>query len=106
MIDAILKGNNGTKSVKKHPHSPHGGCLYRTEDGNRCAVGCFIPDEVYVPTMDSDTDTSAETVIDRYDLYQYMPLDAYPMTLMQIRHDNFDDTHKVLLNWIDENVEE
>lgn len=23
------------------------GCAYRTADGNRCAVGCLIPDELY-----------------------------------------------------------
>lgn len=27
-------------------------CLYRGPDGTKCAVGCLIPDEVYVPQMD------------------------------------------------------
>lgn len=27
-------------------------CVYRTEDGRSCAVGCLIPDEVYQPQMD------------------------------------------------------
>ena len=28
-------------------------CAYRGRDGTKCAVGVLIPDEVYVPTMES-----------------------------------------------------
>jgi hypothetical protein len=27
-------------------------CLYRTENGHKCAVGIFIPDELYNPDME------------------------------------------------------
>jgi hypothetical protein len=33
------------------PDQP-GPCLYRTDDGLRCAVGCLIPDELYDPRME------------------------------------------------------
>jgi hypothetical protein len=27
-------------------------CMYRTEDGLKCAIGCLIPDDKYDPKMD------------------------------------------------------
>jgi len=33
----------------------HVGCCYRTADGNRCLIGCFIPDEAYTPEMEGKT---------------------------------------------------
>lgn len=28
------------------------GCAYRDEDGNKCAIGCLVPDDVYNESMD------------------------------------------------------
>lgn len=39
----VKKYNNGTKSLVPVTGSQPQ-CLYRSSDGNRCAVGCFIPD--------------------------------------------------------------
>lgn len=39
---AVLAIKDGLKS-----------CLYRTESGNKCAVGCLIPDELYRPWMEA-----------------------------------------------------
>lgn len=30
----------------------NGACQYRTDDGQKCAVGCLIPDEVYSTEME------------------------------------------------------
>lgn len=30
----------------------NGGCMYRTPDGKRCAVGALIPDELYRPAFE------------------------------------------------------
>jgi hypothetical protein len=30
-----------------------GNCVYRAEDGSKCAVGCLITDEEYVPSMET-----------------------------------------------------
>lgn len=27
-------------------------CLYRTEGGRKCAIGCLIPDDAYIPRME------------------------------------------------------
>ncbi len=36
----IKKYNNGTRASTGHTA---GSCLYKTPNGNRCAIGCFIP---------------------------------------------------------------
>lgn len=28
-------------------------CVYRSEDGNKCAIGCLIPDELYNPSFEN-----------------------------------------------------
>lgn len=35
--------------------SENGMCMYRSKDGNRCAIGLLIPDESYMPKMESLT---------------------------------------------------
>lgn len=32
-------------------------CVYKTENGLKCAVGCLIPDELYDPKMDESSET-------------------------------------------------
>ncbi len=31
----------------------HESCVYRDGNGLKCAVGCLIPDEIYIPEMES-----------------------------------------------------
>lgn len=105
MKTAINTGNNGTRSFERH------NCVYRADNGNKCAVGCFIPDEVYIPEMDIDqgSGTGADAIIHGFDLHHYMPLNNHGMGEMQIIHDNVDDGADIrikLCNWIDANVEE
>ena len=39
--------------VEKHePATNCGDCYYRTEEGRKCAIGIFIPDEVYYEDME------------------------------------------------------
>lgn len=33
--------------------APNGDCLYRGPDARKCAIGCFIPDDEYVPCIES-----------------------------------------------------
>lgn len=42
-----------------------GACVYRAEDGGKCAVGHLIPDEDYVPWMD-DRCTGIEDVVNKH----------------------------------------
>jgi len=36
----------------------HGACMYRTEDGLRCAIGCLIPDDRYDPRWEGKASRS------------------------------------------------
>lgn len=40
VMEQIKKYNRGTKSTNRY-----GSCVYRSDDGNRCAIGCFIPED-------------------------------------------------------------
>jgi hypothetical protein len=40
VIAQVKKFNNGTKAVNDFKL-----CIYKAKDGNRCAIGCFIPEE-------------------------------------------------------------
>lgn len=40
------------KSANRDEHNVYTYCLYRDESGNKCAVGCLIPDEHYSKDMD------------------------------------------------------
>jgi len=36
----------------KQADNGEGGCMYRTDEGLKCAVGCLIPDDQYHPSME------------------------------------------------------
>lgn len=42
-----------------HPNSRAYLCRYRTADGKKCAVGCLIPDERYIPDLEGKIATHA-----------------------------------------------
>lgn len=45
----------GRRSTRQRPGNPAGQdplCVYRAPNGDRCAVGCLIPDDLYSPDME------------------------------------------------------
>lgn len=41
------------RALKDNPNNPlRPLCAYRAEDGKKCAVGCLIPDELYLKDME------------------------------------------------------
>ena len=44
----------------------NGWCQYRTAEGNKCAVGCLIPDEMYFQVVDSDDSGLSEQRIEEH----------------------------------------
>lgn len=123
MRQAILRNNNGTRAV-----GPDGACKYITEDGNRCAVGCFIPDELLekarqhqgtITELYQDLDTTEAGILEKA-----MPLKWSGLELLQVQHDvgpqglnaklaikrvpelESDNVHTRLLAWIDFWVED
>lgn len=53
----------------------NGGCEYRTKDGRKCAIGVWIPDELYDPKMEGIYIGSEGPTFDpiRKFLYQLVP---------------------------------
>lgn len=90
--------NNGMRAV-----DPWGIiCLYRTPDGNACAIGCFIPDNNQAIRYNCPIDTI------HHQVKEYMPIELTGLIELQFLHDRNekDNLHDVLFYWIDENVED
>lgn len=88
VLAQVKKYNNGTRAMK-----PTGnGCSYRAEDGNRCAIGAFIPDH-YDVTAFYFGGTARALIEDYSDLAQYMPFnDPLALTDFQRAHDDCADS--------------
>lgn len=97
----INKYNNGTKSESNEF------CVYETERGNRCAVGCFIPD---LHNGLHYRGNVHNLVLKYSDLKRYMPLTIDAMKQLQRVHDRFDkrnsykDIKQAMYAWIDSAV--
>ncbi len=103
IIETIKKGNNNSQAK----NNKNGLCEYLTTDGNRCFVGCFLPEghsaqnyRGQVP--DLFTEYSA--------LVDLMPLDEEGLTELQVLHDTYQRTqasatlHETMEAWVNENV--
>jgi len=96
MIERIQKGNTGRQAYQE------GTCRYLTESGNKCVIGCFIPDghegQNFVGSVDK--------LIAKYpDLADSMPLFFYFLGHLQLIHDRCGgDPRPKLVEWINENV--
>ncbi len=101
MIERIKQRNNGKRSVRpaSRPHAEV--CMYRAPDGNRCAVGCFIEDNIYEADMEGCS---------AYDFIGIkFPLSKRGMRSLQCAHDEAgltDNIHEVLEAWINKNVKD
>lgn len=100
MKEQIRLKNNGTQSKSDN------GCVYRTEDGNSCAAGCFISDKdiEFVKYQTSTVFGLPEFIVRKF------PLPLMAMRQFQQAHDGGHyynmDMRDILCNWIDTNVEE
>ena len=100
MKEAIIKGNNGTKSADLSETGSI--CRYRRADGNKCAVGCFIQDKDYKPHFELATLPELSAMLG------YLPLHPEGLRELQIVHDrtlDSRDPRPLLCAWIDSNVE-
>jgi len=80
-------------------------CLYRGPNGTKCAVGMFIPDELYDPRMDELS--FIDHVVKFFPkIKSVLPLDLKALCKLQDIHDQ-STKRKCLLNiiqWINENI--
>jgi hypothetical protein len=82
-----------------------GTCRYRTEFGNRCAVGCCIPDSLYDPAIEGSRPKDFFNPNDLKYNSEFVPIDDFLgkenedfLTDLQAWHDkNFTD-HEYLLD--------
>lgn len=79
VMQVIRKENLGKKS--SHDYT----CSYRNPDGNKCLVGCFIPDDKYDELMESKTVDL--DFLEKYNLKVNMPLRTNIMERLQKFHD-------------------
>jgi len=97
MINKIYEGNNGERA--------HDGtaCCYLTQNGNKCAVGCFIPDGHRGQSFRGDV---LKLLRGCPDLEEFMPLNQYGLLSLQGVHDitSIADPRPLLIEWINENV--
>lgn len=101
MIQAINIGNNGKVSLNESRNN----CVYRASDGNKCAVGCFIPDDIYHISLETRNLPYFSGLED------FLPLEIFACILLQKTHDNCQidmntDPRPACIKWIEENVED
>ena len=97
----VEKYNNGTMAM-----NPAGiSCVYRAQAGNRCAIGCFIPDN-HSAFFSS---ASVRVILEKYpELNNYMPFkDINALRAFQKQHDDAGkcNVHIILDRWLEENME-
>jgi len=85
-------------------------CLYRGPEGKKCAVGMFIPEDLYRKNMDTENGNGgigAKWIIEKFKLQDIMPLDNLGMGCLQFCHDQSipSETLSDIIRWIDTNVE-
>lgn len=100
MVEHIKKEFKG-KSIIEHGDDMT--CVYRGNEGAKCAVGLFIPDELYSTTFEGKP---AGMVINSLKLEEAMPLTITGMVILQRVHDKSQPktTLSAILNWIENNV--
>lgn len=107
MIAHVMFNFNGKSTNEDYCLGPNATrCLYRGPKETKCAVGMFIPDYLYEPSMDEDSSNSASSIIINFDLERVMPLEPLDMQILQRVHDvsNPDETLDAMIKWIEENV--
>ena len=102
--ETILKNNKNFPSIEDGIN-----CKYRSDNGNMCFVGCFIPEKEYSPTMEG---TPIAYLLGLFaNLNKYMPLPNSALIDLQILHDGYSEynmksLHETMIDWVDANVED
>jgi len=85
-----------------------GGCAYIAPDGNRCAVGLFLPDK-YEDSVGSSV-LGVRALLDKFEyLKQKMPLPTDALAALQLTHDSTSkqgNAKQRMLDWVKANVED
>lgn len=83
--------------------APNGACVYRAEDGAKCAVGHLIPDSKYDPDMDSKYGVNVHTLFARFPKALPVPLRTATnvdyLRVLQSWHDGMRRVEKKAPQW-------
>lgn len=80
-VSTWLLREGGTQSS-----SPDIGCVYRSEDGNMCAIGCILPDELYSTSFETN---DVEYMLEDKEVKEYFSgVSEELLHSLQVIHDN------------------
>lgn len=68
--------------------SGQGSCMYRTENGLKCAIGCLIPDELYKYDMEGP---GIVTLLNSFPELDFLSPHVSLLVSLQSAHDNGDN---------------
>lgn len=101
----MLKVIKARKYAKAAYNEDYEHCEYRTRDGNKCAVGLFIPSKHEGFSFRG----VASELLDYYpELKNFMPLKTQELEALQAEHDdeyNRANAKQAMINWVKKNVE-
>jgi len=106
MLAVIKKRRYNAPAIK------NGACVYLSSNGNKCAVGLFIPDGHHGQRVEGPSDV----LFSLYpELKKVMPLDVVGMDSLQSIHDNTFEQYsgeavgnakQAMLDWVNEYVKD
>lgn len=104
MIDHINANFKGKSFFESPNDFLNQSCLYRGLDGAKCAVGLFIPDDIYDSKMEGRS--FSDILNGKPELIKKMPLTEFGMHDLQGVHDDSkpENTLSDIMKWIDANV--
>ena len=90
VMEVIRQQNHGRRAGDEYA------CMYKNDDGNKCIVGCFIPEDKYDSRMENK---SANDIVlgckidgefkpDPFGIELDMPMQTKYLTKLQIWHDD------------------
>jgi hypothetical protein len=113
ILDHIYKYNNGTVAAQSDEEGVTNACRYETSDGNRCFIGCFIPDAIREARW---SDGPVVHLLNEFPaLWNVMPFESdRALQDFQQLHDIYfqeadvvpEDIREVVKPWLDEFVED
>lgn len=101
VMEQVKKYNNGTRCQNQYTKE----CFY-SKDGNRCAVGCFIPDD-HIAALEF-RGGSLDLLLEYPELNKFMPFDdPRALSHFQGAHDTgyVDNIHRGIEKFLGEWVE-
>lgn len=102
VLNQFKRKNDGTCA-----QTNAGECVYRTNEGNACAVGAFIPDMLFEEKYNLGVGVS-DLLIAQPQLKQFMPLAVNGLKAMQVAHDDCygSTTYEAMKQFLDEQTYE